>query len=325
MDRQKAPAWPAKQCLIRQCLIRQRLIGQRSIRQCWTRQEAIRQGVARRLDRLWDGAAWAGTAAALRAGLALVSPTDCVGCAAPDTVLCPRCRGALRAATVRPFRAEDAAEALPLVEGGIPLPAVAAGTYRNELASVLLAFKNTQRIGLAGVLGPALAGALQAAAPLAGSAAPILVVPVPSSAAAQARRGYAPVAVLLGWVCRRGLLPPQFQVAHVLRVAGAPFPGGGRRESGGQKSKGRRARAGGASRLEVRRPVPPGRSPVLRGRACVLVDDVLTTGATAAAAWRALEAAGARVVALVVVAATPAPRGPAATSVPREGAERSFR
>lgn len=282
------------------------------------------------LDRLWSGTAWTGAVTAVRSGLALASPTDCVGCAAPDTVLCPRCRGAVRAATARPFRAERAAEALPLPNGGEPLPALAAGTYRDELAATLLAFKNAQRIGLAGVLGPALAGALQAAVPLAGADGPVLVVPVPSTAAAQARRGYAPVSVLLRWVSRRGLLPPRFQVAEVLRVTGAPVPGGvwhraGGHESGGQKSRGRRARARGASRVELRRSILLGRSPVLRGQTCVVVDDVLTTGATAAAAWRALESAGARVAAVVVVAATPAPRSPAATPVPPGEAGQSFR
>lgn len=277
-----------------------------------------------RLDGLWGGAAWAGTAAAVRAGLALASPTDCVGCSSPDTVLCPRCRAAVRAATVRPFRAEDAAEALPLADGTLPLPAVAAGTYRDELAAALLAFKNTQRIGLAGVLGPALAGALHAAAPLAGTAAEVFVVPVPSTAAALARRGYAPVGVLLRWVSRRRLLPPPFRIADVLRVAGMPFVRGGGRNAG-QKARGRRARARDASRMALRRGMWLRRGMSLRGgislrggaglrgRTCILVDDVLTTGATAAAAWRALESCGAHVAAVVVVAATPAPQGPGAT------------
>ncbi len=65
---------------------------------------------------------------------------------------------------------------------------------------------------------------------------------------------------------------------------------------GGKSGRGRRMNVKGAFI------VPPGRVAAVRGRRVLLVDDVLTTGATAEACARALLAAGAAAVDLAVVA-----------------------
>ena len=65
---------------------------------------------------------------------------------------------------------------------------------------------------------------------------------------------------------------------------------------GGKSARGRRLNVKSAFA------VPPGREKDVRGRRILLVDDVLTTGATADACARVLLAAGARAVDLAVIA-----------------------
>lgn len=240
----------------------------------------------------------------------LVLPSDCIGCGAEDQVLCPHCRTALRAATVRPYRAEAGAESLPLIRGSLEevLPVVAAGRYRRELSQAVLAFKNHGRTDLTPVLAPALAAAIRtAAAPAAGR--PILLVPVPTRSASRRRRGYDPLDLLLRRLQRQRLLPPGMEVRRLAAVR-TPWRGQLRGMIGAssQKSLGRSGRRRNvAHSMRLRR----GAAGTVAGSACIVVDDVLTTGATLAELTRVLAAAGARVEAGVVLAATTAPAGAA--------------
>jgi predicted amidophosphoribosyltransferase len=95
------------------------------------------------------------------------------------------------------------------------------------------------------------------------------------------RRGYAPVDALL---VRCGIRP-----SHVLRPARA------RDDQAGLGADARRLNAQGA--LVARAD--------LRGRRFLLVDDILTTGATLAEAARAVTAAGGSVASAAVLAQTP--------------------
>ncbi len=112
-------------------------------------------------------------------------------------------------------------------------------------------------------------------------------MPIPSTRAARRRRGADLMAELTrqaATACRPGWPgPPPRPIAalrHVRRV----------RDQGELNPADRRANLRGA--LEVR----PELVPFLTGRAWVVVDDVVTTGTTAAEAARALTVAGARVV-----------------------------
>ena len=273
----------------------------------------------RPLARLADGAA-DGAAEVL----ALAAPVDCVCCGAEDLALCGGCERQVRLLMRRPFRAEAQAPALMDVDGSVLLPVVAAGAYRAELAQALLSFKSHGQGQLAGVLSQGLARAIRAAA---GEAPGLLLVPVPTSSSAYRKRGFSPVHVLLGRL-RRIRAPgggPRsgFTTVHALRKTGFSgrvswlrpaaayrVPGvtgvpGARGAPGGQKGLGRGDRAQRVrGSMRVRRDLF---APEVNGRACIIVDDVLTTGATVAEAARALRAAGAVVRGAVVVAATRPP------------------
>lgn len=110
------------------------------------------------------------------------------------------------------------------------------------------------------------------------------LVPVPLHPARLRRRGFNQAAVLAAAIARRTGLAP----SDCLRRRG---PGAA------QVGRGRRARlAGPAGAIEARERVP---------RVALIVDDVVTTGATLAACAAALREAGAAKVAAIAFARTP--------------------
>lgn len=266
----------------------------------------------------------------------LLFPTECVCCRVPDVSLCHSCRQLLRKATVRPFRTGESADSLPENAAGVVLPVVAAGIYRRELSLSLLAYKNRGHTDLRPILGTVLAGALHHAVNELAGDRPVQLIPVPSTPSARRRRGYEPVSSLLHSLHRRRLLPqasycrPLLRIRPLwLRILTGPGTAGGptrqqltrqvvarlRRAGGGQKGLGAAAR-----RTNVRASMGLGwRYPQRRaGEAgqCLVVDDVLTTGATISEAARALEDAGVTVLGAVVLAATTPPKAAAGADKP---------
>ncbi|MER6627307.1 ComF family protein [Streptomyces sp. NPDC000987] len=209
----------------------------------------------------------------------LVLPAECGGCGMPRTALCPECRAALDGAVPSRVRPVPEPPGLPVVH--------AAARYADEVRAVLLAHKERGALALAAPLGAALAEAVRAGLREArrngrGTArrdGPLLLVPVPSARAAVRARGHDParrIALAAAGELRRTGTPAR--VLAVLRQ---------RRAVADQSGLDARQRL---DNLAGALAVAPGGARLLRGGQVVLVDDLMTTGASLAEAARAVRA-----------------------------------
>lgn len=205
----------------------------------------------------------------------------CAECVQRHAVLRARCNGC----------------ALPLPNGvarcgaciAAPPPwtqAVAAVDYAFPWSALVAALKFNAALDLADALAALLADAVHAAA---APSAALLVLPLPLGRERQAERGMNQawelarrVAARLSLRARADLLQRRVETPHL-----ADLP------------RDERARA-----IRGAFALAPGTTAALQGRDVALVDDVLTTGATAAEATRALLAGGAATVRLWVFART---------------------
>jgi len=264
-----------------------------------------RLGVDRALRGLRPGPAAA--EAARSVGAALLA-SDCVCCRRPmgwgRHGVCeacwdeaapfgePRCRGC--GGSIRGAEGDTPRRCAACREAPGPFAGLAAyGRYSGRLRELVHALKFHDRPGLAKPLGSLLASTLVEAG-LAGREDGALLVPVPLSRTRLSKRGYNQSDLLArsaGRTLRRETGRRHDVASALVKILDTP-PQAGRTRSDRLKA---------ASRAYA--PIERAK-PRIEGRRAILIDDVYTTGATAAACCDVLRDMGARDVVVAVVALT---------------------
>ncbi len=215
----------------------------------------------------------------------LVLPADCPGCGAA-AALCRSCATTVAGLTPAPSRPTPAPARLP--------PCVAAAEYAGPVRRLLVGYKEHGHHRLAAPLADVLARGVRAAVP---AGRPVALVPVPGTAAA-ARARHGDHMLRLARRAARRLRRTGTPVAVYRPVAALP-----RADSAGLDAAARAAAARHAFRVRGGR-LGRLRAAVANGAEVVLLDDVLTTGATLAALADRLLSVDIPVRAGVVIAAT---------------------
>ncbi|MFL6240052.1 MAG: ComF family protein [Actinomycetes bacterium] len=219
----------------------------------------------------------------------LVFPDCCPGCGVRS--LPPACAGCLRA-LAGPARQRPPDPPPP----GLPAP-WAVTAYAGVARALVVAHKEHGRLGLGAPLGVALGRAAVAAAASAGDQPSLVLVPVPSSPSSVSMRGHDPLGRITRaaarWLhahgCVASVVPALRHARSVVDQSGLSYAARADNLAGAMTVR------PGARRQLARLP---------NGVRLVVVDDVVTTGATLAESVRALGAAGNRISGTAVIAAT---------------------
>lgn len=202
----------------------------------------------------------------------LVLPVECGGCGAPSTPWCEACARALV------VHADEPVLVTPRLDPGVPVFSL--GRYAGVRREAIVAVKEHGRADLVRPLAGALRDGLTRLFEWGIVAAPLTLVPAPTRRSAARRRGGDPVTRMA--LAARA---PGTAVSAALRIRAFT------RDSVGLSAAERQRNV--AGRVVLRGPVAGD---------VLLVDDVVTTGATVHESVRILHAGGARVTAVLAVA-----------------------
>ncbi len=209
----------------------------------------------------------------------------CLGCAAPGWGLCRACTAELHSWKPSQVRPEPCPVGFPRT--------FATGPYAGLASALISAHKDRQALSLTGILGRTLAASVEILLGDVAGTGRVVLVPAPSAARANRDRGLDAGRAIANSAARRIGCDggPPVVVGSWLRQRH------GVRDQAGLDADQRAENLAGALRVRWSARLRP-------GDVIVVVDDVVTTGATLVEAVRALNAAGLPVLGAAAVAAT---------------------
>jgi predicted amidophosphoribosyltransferase len=210
--------------------------------------------------------------------LDLILPLECGGCGAPATRWCDACAKELSVAAEQPVVVN------PRIDPQVPVFAL--GRYAGARRQAILAMKERGRGDLVAPLARVLAVGVHRLLVWGMVETPLTIVPAPTRRWAARRRGGDPV-TKVAMAAAAG--HPEISVVRALRMRALA------RDSVGLTTSARERNIAGRVLLSGK----PGK---LLGTEVVVVDDVVTTGATARESVRVLQSAGTRVAAVLTIA-----------------------
>jgi predicted amidophosphoribosyltransferase len=209
--------------------------------------------------------------------LDLVLPLECGGCGAPSTRWCALCSRQLA------LKADEPHLISPRVDPGVPV--LSLGRYAGSRREAIVAVKEHGRTDLIAPLAVALHAGIERLFTWGVVGTPLTVVPAPTRRSSARRRGGDPV-TRVARMATAGLR--DVDVVQALRMRALV------RDSVGLSSADRQRNI--AGRVKVTKPLDASAAAVL------VVDDIVTTGATASESVRVLQMTGVQVVGVLAIA-----------------------
>ena len=209
--------------------------------------------------------------------LDLVLPVECGGCGAPSTKWCAACARQLA------VKADEPHLISPRVDPGVPV--LSLGRYAGARREAIVAVKEHGRADLIAPLAVALRAGLERLLTWGVVGTPLTIVPAPTRRSAARRRGGDPV-TRMALAAAAGLR--DVDVLQALRLRALV------RDSVGLSSADRQRNVAGRVKISTHFEV--------LANDVLVVDDIVTTGATAGESIRVLRIAGAHVAGVLAIA-----------------------